>query len=220
MCTGSSADEAHACSLHQVVMSALRTKQAELQEVLDKLAALDSDLEEKKNKKLRLESEVQLCTVKLERANKVISGLGGEKQRWTEAAKNLSLEFIKLTGDVLLAAGQIAYLGAFTGSYRQDCTQFWVEMCRERQIPCSEKFRLAAVLGDPVKIRDWNICGLPKDDFSTENGVIVDQGRRWPLCIDPQVQETDNKDHNCTVFLLLTALLHFCRGWQTSGFAA
>lgn len=168
-------------------MKALQEKQAELQEVLDKLAALDTDLQEKKAKRKRLESEVELCTIKLERAQKVITGLGGEKSRWTLAAETLGTEFTKLTGDVLLAAGQIAYLGAFTGAYRQDCIQAWVQKCQEMDVPCSEKFKLSAVLGDPVKIRDWNICGLPKDDFSTENGVIVDKGRRWPLCIDPQV---------------------------------
>lgn len=41
----------------------------------------------KKNRKESLEAEVQLCTVKLERAEKLISGLGGEKQRWTAAAQ-------------------------------------------------------------------------------------------------------------------------------------
>lgn len=34
--------------------------------------------------------------------------------------------------------------------------------------------------------RQWNIWGLPKDDFSTENAIAIDQGRRWPLAIDPQ----------------------------------
>ena len=34
----------------------------------------------------------------------------------------------------------------------------------------------------------WNLCGLPKDDTSIENGIIIDKGRRWPLMIDPQTQ--------------------------------
>ncbi len=43
-------------------------------------------------------------------------------------------------------------------------------------------------LGVPVVIQSWNIAGLPKDDTSTENGVIIDKTKRWPLMIDPQNQ--------------------------------
>jgi dynein heavy chain len=39
-----------------------------------------------------------------------------------------------------------------------------------------------------VLIRDWNIAGLPTDNFSTENAIIVKNARRWPLMIDPQGQ--------------------------------
>jgi hypothetical protein len=38
------------------------------------------------------------------------------------------------------------------------------------------------------QIRQWQIAGLPKDPFSVDNGVIVTNGRRWPLMIDPQVK--------------------------------
>ena len=37
-------------------------------------------------------------------------------------------------------------------------------------------------------IRQWNTDGLPRDDFSTENAILVTKGRRWPLMIDPQEQ--------------------------------
>ena len=42
------------------------------------------------------------------------------------------------------------------------------------------------MLGDPVKIRDWTIDGLPNDTFSIDNGIMVSNARRWPLFIDPQ----------------------------------
>lgn len=48
-------------------------------------------------------------------------------------------------------------------------------------------FSLAAVLGDPILIRQWFIDGLPTDAFSVDNGVMIQSARRWPLMIDPQV---------------------------------
>lgn len=48
------------------------------------------------------------------RAEKLLGGLGGEKTRWSEAAKNLHESISNIVGDVLLAGGCTAYLGYFT----------------------------------------------------------------------------------------------------------
>ena len=61
------------------------------------------------------------------------------------------------------------------------------ECCTKYKIQCSSDFSLMGTLGDPVKIRQWQIAGLPKDQFSVDNGIIVTNARRWPLMIDPQV---------------------------------
>jgi dynein heavy chain len=45
--------------------------------------------------------------------------LGGEKTRWSEIAKFLHTTLQNVIGDVLLAAGAIAYLGPFTMDFRQ-----------------------------------------------------------------------------------------------------
>jgi dynein heavy chain len=50
------------------------------------------------------------------------------------------------------------------------------------------EFSLANTLGDPLKIREWNTMGLPADQFSTENAILVTRSRRWSLMIDPQSQ--------------------------------
>lgn len=56
------------------------------------------------------------------------------------------------------------------------------------EIPTSADFNVIQFLSDPTTIREWNIQGLPADNFSTENGIIVTSGSRWPLVIDPQCQ--------------------------------
>lgn len=170
-----------------VVMAALKEKQDALQQVMDKLDALAADLKSKKDKKEQLEHDVTMCGVKLDRAQKLMSGLGGEKTRWSSAADVLAAQYEQLVGDVLLAAAHIAYLGAFPSAYRKKSCAAWISAAQEHEIKCSEKYSLASVLGNPVLIRQWNIWGLPNDEFSAENGIAIELGSRWPLCIDPQV---------------------------------
>ena len=64
-----------------VAMADLEKKRASLKEVQDKLAKLQNKLETNKQKKVDLENQVDLCTKKLDRAEQLIGGLGGEKDR-------------------------------------------------------------------------------------------------------------------------------------------
>ena len=64
----------------------------------------------------------------------------------------------------------------------------WIKSLEEFGVPHNEVIGLNDTLSDPVLIRSWQIAGLPKDNLSIENGVIVQYSRRWPLFIDPQGQ--------------------------------
>ncbi|KAK9829119.1 hypothetical protein WJX72_004004 [[Myrmecia] bisecta] len=170
------------------LMVGLNQKKAELAEVVSNLEALNAKLQEMQERKQQLEHDVDTCSKKLERATKLIGGLGGEKSRWTEVAKKLGADYVNLTGDVLLSAGFIAYLGAFTASYREKAVHQWSAICKDNRIPCAAEFRMVDILGEPVKIREWVIDGLPNDSFSIDNAIMITKARRWPLLIDPQGQ--------------------------------
>eukprot|EP01038_Epipyxis_sp_PR26KG_P004763 gene4763-6681_t len=169
-------------------MNALNSKKAALQKVEDDLNALQSQLAAAKQKKIDLENQADMCDKKIARANQLLDGLGGERDRWQEFAVQLGEKYQKLTGDVLVSSGLLAYLGPFTAVYRQKQMSLWVKALKLNDIPCSEMPTLSGTLGDPVKIRQWNIDGLPTDSFSVDNGIIVFNARRWPLMIDPQGQ--------------------------------
>ncbi|GIX99967.1 dynein heavy chain 7, axonemal [Caerostris darwini] len=171
-----------------VIMELLNAKRSELAALEDKLAVLKRDCDESIQKKKDLEAQARLCEINLQRAEKLIGGLGGEKIRWADEAKNLKIKFENLPGDVLLASGVIAYLGPYTSYYRSICITDWVKFCMNHRIPCTQNFSLSETLGNPVKIQFWNLNGLPRDAFSVDNGVIVEFGKRWPLMIDPQGQ--------------------------------
>ncbi len=166
----------------------LKIKQAELKVVQDKVDGLIADLKATRDFKAKLEADVADCEAKLERAHKLISGLGGEKARWKEQSIILTEVYKNLTGDILVASGMIAYLGAFTSVFRDQLSAEWVAKCQQQNIPSAGKFSLPNTLGNPVLIREWTIAGLPSDSFSIENAIINQKARRWPLFIDPQGQ--------------------------------
>ena len=98
----------------------LAVKQKELKDAQDKVTKLNKELQETIDSKNKLEKEYDECSKQLLRAVKLIENLGGEKGRWGELAIELKSFYTTLTGDVLVSAGMIAYLGAFTSAYRAD----------------------------------------------------------------------------------------------------
>ncbi|VEN46856.1 unnamed protein product [Callosobruchus maculatus] len=169
-------------------MAALELKRAMLKEARDRVAKLQAELALEEKKFNDLTDEVNLCHLKLQRAEELIGGLGGEKDRWKATAKELGEKYYILTGDVLIAAGVVAYLGPFTMQYRQSQVERWVKSLKSYDIYCTEDFQLTAILGEAVVIRAWNIFGLPTDNFSIDNGIIISNARRYALMIDPQGQ--------------------------------
>jgi len=52
----------------------------------------------------------------------------------------------------------------------------------------SEGLQLTQFLVDNATIGEWNLEGLPSDDLSIQNGIMVTRSSRYPLMIDPQSQ--------------------------------
>ena len=102
--------------------------------------------------------------------------------------QNFQEQIGNVVGDVFVAAACVAYYGAFTSKYREELVNHWITHCVELEIPVTEGLTLSSVLADPYEIRQWNTDGLPRDQVSTENAILVTRGRRWPLMIAPQEQ--------------------------------
>ena len=89
---------------------------------------------------------------------------------------------------MVLAAGSVAYLGVFTAEFRKDLMKEWIAAFNETRVSVDQHFSIVRIMGNPVEMREWQLASLPADDHSSENGMYVTRGRRWPLMIDPQEQ--------------------------------
>ena len=101
-----------------IVRANLAEKRKKLKEVEEKIESLERMFREKKELEQSLQQQIDDCYKKLDRANKIITGLEGEKTRWTATVGRLDKEYGLLIGNCLLGAGMVAYAGAFTASFR------------------------------------------------------------------------------------------------------
>ena len=71
-------------------------------------------------------------------------------------------------------------------------------------VKCDVCHRLAAFMSDEVEVAGWAAEGLPSDEMSVQNGILITRCAHFPLCIDPQMQarqqplmQSLNSVHHC-----------------------
>jgi dynein heavy chain len=160
----------------------VRKQQAELDKMKEKL---DSAMSAKK----ALEEDALLTKRRMESAEALIEGLSTERIRWTNDSKNFDDRILKLVGDVCVTATFLSYAGPFNQDFRaMILKQSSIEDLRQRKIPFTDSIDVIKFLINPTQIGEWIIQGLPNDEYSSQNGIIVTKGTRYPLLIDPQGQ--------------------------------
>ncbi len=114
--------------------------------------------------------------------------LATEKQKWIVCTRVLATKFQNVAGDVILAAAYITLLAGFTKKYRLKLLSQWVEVLLKAGFPvtASENFSLVELFGDSVKVQKWTAdYGLPNDDHSLNNALVMEKAHKLTLCIDP-----------------------------------
>ena len=159
----------------------LEAAEAEMKRLID-------ELNEAKEFEKNLRDKKDDCENKLELAELLIGSLKSERESWEKQLVKSKEDLINLEGDILISSGIIAYLGVFIRDYRDECIKNWGSMLRELGINSTENVSLNSVLGNQVKISKWNSQGLPQDEFSIDNAIMLDYSDRWALMIDPQMQ--------------------------------
>lgn len=161
--------------------SQLREREGALQQVKN---CYDAAVQEKQ----RLTDAANVCLRKMTAATALINGLGGEKIRWTQQSKEFKEQIGRLVGDVLLATGFLSYCGPYNQDYRSTLMKFWMQILKDKKIPYTTSVNIISMLVDNATISEWTLQGLPNDELSVQNALIVTKSSSYPLLIDPQGQ--------------------------------
>ena len=161
----------------------------ELAEVQAGLDAMQAKFDEAMAEKQRLLDDAEATQKRMDAATALITALAGEEVRWTEQSKQFDLQIQRLTGDCAIASSFVSYLGPFNKEFRDLLMQrdFYGDLI-QREIPVTENLDVSKFLVEEAEIGEWTLQGLPTDDISVQNGIMVTRATRYPVLVDPQGQ--------------------------------
>ncbi|KAJ1633354.1 dynein heavy chain and region D6 of dynein motor-domain-containing protein [Pavlovales sp. CCMP2436] len=171
-----------------VANAKLAKAQGELDTVQDELNKMQRDFDEAMATKQRIQDDAESTQRRMDSANKLINGLEGERKRWTSMSEEFADDIRRLTGDVAISCAFVSYVGPFNSQFRQTLLQRFYNDCIQKEIPVTQDLKVTGFLVDQGTIGDWNLEGLPSDELSVQNGIMVTRSSKWPLLIDPQGQ--------------------------------
>ena len=182
-----------ALRLAEADLAAANKKLAEanavLQEAQDQLDAMQLKFDNAMADKQRLQDEADETKKRMDAANALISGLAGEKVRWTEQSAEFADEINRLVGDCALACAFMSYCGPFNKSFRDKLVQdYFIQDMASKQVPFTKNLNLLDMLTNDAVRGEWNLQGLPTDELSVQNGILTTKASRFPIMIDPQGQ--------------------------------
>ena len=136
--------------------------------------------------KQALEDDAAATQKKMDSANALITALAGEEVRWTQQSKEFDAQIQRLTGDCAIACAFVSYLGPFNKEFRELLiNRDFGGDCVKLSIPLTKDLNVSKFLVDDAEVGEWTLQGLPTDELSVQNGIMVTRAARYPVLVDP-----------------------------------
>ncbi|XP_071951365.1 cytoplasmic dynein 2 heavy chain 1-like isoform X2 [Antedon mediterranea] len=156
-----------------------------LEDVDRKVANLKRTFQQKTNEAAKLKMELEKAQETITAAENLVGKLDGEYQRWSEQVKELETELETLPKKAQVAAGFNTYLSAAPEDERRATLASWLEKIDLKA------FDMRRFLSTESEQLIWKGEGLPSDNLSMENAVIVLLNSLRPFLVDPSSRATE-----------------------------
>lgn len=135
-----------------------------------------------------IRSEKEQVEKKVIRSENLLTNLSSEKIRWDQTSKGFAEQMKTMTGDTLIAAAFLGYIGFFDQFYRTILMDHWRDVFEEKGLIFRNDLSIVEFLSKPSDRMHWQSHSLPNDNLCTENAIILSRFNRYPLIIDPSGQ--------------------------------
>lgn len=153
----------------------LRENRAKLDMYEEELRQYQQEMDTAIREKQKCQDEADNTATKIDLAQRLVSGLKSEKERWRKNGTLLEGSKVTIPGNILLVSCFISYAGCFSKFYRIELMQNkWIPALNKikPQINYTENRDFLETICDKVQFAEWNNQGLPSDRISIENGTL------------------------------------------------
>ncbi|CAM4781010.1 unnamed protein product [Rotaria magnacalcarata] len=158
----------------------------ELRIVDDKVDKYRATFEKTTNEAQRLKIDLEKANEIIEAAQNLVGKLEGEFHRWSAQVNDLDDQLIILPKLCVLSAGFITYLASQSEDKRLDYMNKW-----KQTLSVDEKFDVRKFLSTESEQLGWKSQGLPSDELSMENAMVILRSQLCPFLVDPSSRATD-----------------------------
>ena len=176
-------------SVLQENLSHSEARLAKLVRVLEALDRKVSDMrmrfEQRTTEAAKLKMEVEKEEETIAAAGNLVGKLEDERERWSGQVGTLSKELEQLPKRALMAAGFVCYLSQAPEDQRRERLNSWMAALE------LESFDFRRFLSTESEQLVWKSEGLPSDDLSVENALVILHNQRCPFLVDPSQRATE-----------------------------
>lgn len=164
---------------------------ARVKQCVEELQQLDAEVQKLKERFGKTTAEAETLKLALAKTSEILASaqlllgkLSGERARWEGQVKTLSQGLDALTYNAMLAAAFTAYLGGCPEDQRRACLVEWQEKVGLKD------FEYMSFMSSESELLQWKQEGLPSDNLSMENSLVILNSMQVPFVIDPNGQAT------------------------------